>query len=303
MPNTLAHLGAQALATRTVIRTAEVQWIFLGAVVPDVPWIAGRATRTLLPNLHDHDFWAYYIAQSSLVMSLLLCAAVAAIAARPGRAFVILGVNALFHLVLDGLQHRWGNGVHLLAPVSWESWNAGWFGLDSPAAFVLTGLGAVVAVVALLAIWRQRDTPALDLSRRRLAWAGVLLVLYVGLPVPLRHGPLAADTLSVGTLHDRSNRSGRTIALDRTFYRRDGDRQFIHTYGGDVLSVSNRPLDSDAVVSIRATFVNDTTLFVHDFRDHSGSPRDLLTYVGLAVVLASCVVASPVLKGRKQWGP
>ena len=36
------------------------------------------------------------------------------------QSFGILALNSVFHLILDSLQTKWGNGVHLFAPVSWE---------------------------------------------------------------------------------------------------------------------------------------------------------------------------------------
>ena len=52
MPNTLAHLGVQALVTRTLLPRAELRWIALGCVIPDLPWIAQRALRTLFDGVY-----------------------------------------------------------------------------------------------------------------------------------------------------------------------------------------------------------------------------------------------------------
>jgi len=111
MPNTLAHLGIQAVATRSVIKSADLKWICLGCVVPDVPWILQRLVSALNSGVDPYDLRLYAIVQSSLAMSLVLSAALAAFSRRPRTVFAILAFNATFHLVLDALQTKWGTGL------------------------------------------------------------------------------------------------------------------------------------------------------------------------------------------------
>ena len=282
MPNTLAHLGAQTLATRAVIRGADLKWIFAGAVIPDVPWILGRATRTLVPALHGYDLWAYLIAQSSLAVSLLLCAALAALAASPTRAFGILALNSLLHLVLDGLQEKWGNRVHILAPVSWDGWSADWFRIESWPTYLLTALGVAVG------LWGLRRAchaaPARVLALRRVMFGAALVALYLITPIFLRHGPIRADSNSMGTLRDYGARTGRHVTFDRAPYRVRQGGHYVRTYIGEELALTTRLLPRSTVVSVRATFVNDSTLMVRELREHAGWNRDLLNYVGLMLV-------------------
>ena len=56
MPNTLAHLAINGLATRSLIRGANLKWIFLGAIIPDIPWILQRVVKLVAVdvNLLDH---------------------------------------------------------------------------------------------------------------------------------------------------------------------------------------------------------------------------------------------------------
>jgi len=42
MPNTLAHLAVHGFATRAVLRGADLKWVFVGCVIPDIPWIIQR---------------------------------------------------------------------------------------------------------------------------------------------------------------------------------------------------------------------------------------------------------------------
>ena len=91
MPNTLGHLCVQGLATRAVIRGADFKWILLGCVLPDLPWILQRVIRVLAPEIGSpYDLRLYSIVQGSLVISLLLCGALALASAAPARVMAIL---------------------------------------------------------------------------------------------------------------------------------------------------------------------------------------------------------------------
>ena len=64
MPNTLAHIGLNAVATRVFIKRAELHWIYLGVVIPDLPWIIQRAIKILVPVVDAYDLRLYCVAQS-----------------------------------------------------------------------------------------------------------------------------------------------------------------------------------------------------------------------------------------------
>ena len=51
MPNTLAHLCVQGIATRSLIKDADLKWIYTGCVIPDVPWILQRVIRSAFVNV------------------------------------------------------------------------------------------------------------------------------------------------------------------------------------------------------------------------------------------------------------
>ena len=126
MPNTLAHFGIQGVATLVMLRQADPKWIFVGCIIPDVPWILQRIVRPVItdPDLL-YDLRLYTIAQASLICCLLLCGAFAVLSANPGRIFAILSLNSCFHLLLDAFQTKWGNGVHrvvyIIGPISLQS--------------------------------------------------------------------------------------------------------------------------------------------------------------------------------------
>lgn len=127
MPNTLAHVGAQGMATHEVLRDADPRWMYLGCVIPDLPWILQRILLVAVPGVDPYAPQAYLVVQASLFGGLLVCTAAALLTDRFWQTCVILGGNAALHLVLDALQTKWGSGVHFFAPVSWTSTNWGLF--------------------------------------------------------------------------------------------------------------------------------------------------------------------------------
>ena len=106
MPNTLAHIGLQAIVTRAVFRGADLKWVYLGVVIPDLPWILRRAEGVFLPNISAYDARLYATVQSTLVLSLVLCAALACFPIRWRAVFAILALGSLMHLLLDSLQEK-----------------------------------------------------------------------------------------------------------------------------------------------------------------------------------------------------
>jgi len=100
MPNTLAHIGLQGPLTRLLVRGADVKWVFLGLIIPDLPWIAFRVLKATVP-VDPYALRLYAIGQSSLVCCILLSGAVAALCERPRLIFVVLSLNSVVHLLLD----------------------------------------------------------------------------------------------------------------------------------------------------------------------------------------------------------
>lgn len=282
MPNTLAHLGVQALTTRALVRGADLRWIAAGAVIPDVPWIVQRVVRTVAPAIDPFEVRLYAIAQASLAVSLLLCGALAILAARPRRAFGLLSLNAVLHLLLDAAQTKWANGVHLWAPASWELWNLGWFWPESLPTYVLTAGGLVIVAAGW---WRGWSTgPALRWRRTGVLPALLLGLSYLTVPLAFRGAVERADNHHVATLR-REHRAGLDVEFDRSRYLAgDGGGRLV-TLSGERLVVRPRLLPRDATVSVRGTFADDSTLAVREFHDHSGWPRDGLTYLGLAIIV------------------
>jgi hypothetical protein len=286
MPNTLAHLGVQTLITRSLDRQIELRWIFLGCVVPDLPWIANRVLAGLAPAIDLHALRPYWIVQASWIGSLALCGALALLASRPRRVFAVLAANAFLHLLLDGLQTKWGNGVHLVAPWSWKTWNAGWFWPESPITLLLTALGFGVALVGLARAGQAPLRLALPPRRRALLAVGCLAV-YLTLPLAFTTAVVEADAHSLRTLGDPAGRAGQPVAFDRVWLERLGpDHGRIMVRNEEVLEVVGALPSRSGTVSARGTFRDARTVALRDVHPHDGLPRSLASYVGLTAVAA-----------------
>jgi hypothetical protein len=82
-------------------------------------------------------------------MGLLLCGAFAEISRRPGVVVVILAGNSCLHLVLDAIETKWGDGVHLFAPFSWELMNQGIMWPESIPIYIFSVLGLTLVIWAI----------------------------------------------------------------------------------------------------------------------------------------------------------
>lgn len=279
MPNTLAHIGVHSLATRAILPGATLAWIYLGCILPDVPWILQRILKGLELSLDPYAMRLYGAAQASLVLCLLLGAAFASLAPKPRRVFAILALGSLFHLLLDSLQTKWGNGVHLFAPFDWSLLNFELFWPESPITLLLTLSG----LIWLVLFWRQAtaEPPELRLGFSHLLLAAAWLTLWLVLPLALMDGPRRADNYSVLTLEERTLRPGRSVELHRADWVPDEPSGYLLTLAGEPLRTEGLEFERFTRVSVRGVFVDDETVRVTDFHVHRATMRDVASYVGL----------------------
>ena len=296
MPNMLAHIGVQGVATRALIRDADLRWVLLGCLLPDFPWILQRLGKTFVPGLNPYDLRLYAIGQASLALCLLLSGALALSSSQPAKIFRLLALNAVFHLLLDACETKWANGVHLFAPLSWELVNFGLFWPESWLIFLLTLFGFAYGVRA----WWHIPPPPTPATPRPL-WqrlcATLLVVGYMLLPLALRSGPYAMDNHSMKTLREGALRTGRPVEFDRNRYLKQtaGDR--LRTFAGEELHVIGTHSERSGIVSVRATFVDPTTVHIDDIHAHWGASRDLASYLGI-VLLVGLWLRPSMLRAR-----
>ena len=279
MPHTLAHIGAQALGTRVLLRGSDGVWILAACVVPDLPWVLQRAVQPL--GLFDPYALRFYaIAQATLLSCLVLCAALAALARDPVRAFRVLALGALLHLLLDATQAKFGNGVHLLAPLSWELLHLDWYYPEDWPTLLLTLLGAV----GFAWLWREPPTRPFCWARRRVAAAALLAGCWLLLPLALRSGPEASDAHSTTTLRDVAQRPGRQVSFDRARYVRQGEGHLLRSWAGEWIALTGAPLGEAGLASVHGRFADAHRVEVRVAREHAPGVRDAASVVGLVAI-------------------
>lgn len=276
MPNTLAHLGIHTLITRAVLREADVKWIWAGAILPDLPWIAQRLARMAFPDAWAIDIRLYAIVQSSLFVTLFLAAALACLSRWPGRSFAILALGAVLHLGLDATQTKWANGVGLLAPFDWRLVNLGLYWPEDTPSHLLSALGAGSV------IWAFARMPVNAARQRPGPWQGALFAALIApyLLLPWAFSPMAegANLHSTATLRTLSIRAGQPIAFDRAQLVAP---EQLRIWTGEVLNLRGTLPPAPTTLSIRGRFVDATTVVVAQSHMHQTQWRDGLSYLGL----------------------
>ncbi|MCA9473713.1 MAG: hypothetical protein MRJ96_14215 [Nitrospirales bacterium] len=282
MPNTLAHLGVQGVLTKLAVPQADLKLVFLGCLLPDIPWIIRRAVVGLDPGVDLYSLKLYAITQSSLFMTLVLCGALAGLSRTPGRAFGILGSNAVLHLVLDAIQIKWANGVHLVAPFSWVLCNVGWFWPESLPTYLLTGFGLGYV------FWRWKEALAEPLSLAtfstyRIGLCLIGLTVYLMAPFVFLHEPFMHDNHYVRTFQERNHRIDRPVEADRRPYTKGVKNDVINVFGEDFV-VRGAQLAQSGMASIRGRFVQEQVIEVWDIHAHSTWFREWSSCVGIFAV-------------------
>ncbi len=276
MPNTLCHIAVQSPLTRAVYPRAALVWITAGCIVPDLPWIMFRICRRF--DLLPLDYAKLYCTvQASFLFCLLLSGCLALLADKGRAVFCILAVNSLAHLIFDAVQIKWGNGVHLIAPLNWELVNFGWLWPDNPLFTLLSVLG----LVYFIRVWlNEKATCPFSFSRfsRRLPPFLLLLGLYLLGPLWFMPKVLEADNHYLATLKNYQARIGRSIEIDRNYFNSENNQITLTT--GNVLKVTGKlPLHSGPV-SMRGYFVDFDTIYCRDFKEN-GQFRDWASILGL----------------------
>lgn len=289
MPNTLAHIGVQTLLLRGGSPAAAVPWLLLGCLIPDLAWILHRLFPLFLDGATPASFYElrlYSIAQSSLAVSLLLCAGLAALSRRPLQVLGLLGISCLIHLLLDATQIKPGNGVHLLAPLSWELLHFGLYWPESWPTYLQTGLG----LLAVVYLWlRPGDPVRLLVTPARLLLAVLLASAYLSVPWWLRAGPLAADNHSVATLRDVAARPGKLHSFDRDAYTLTDAGPQLRTFARENLCIASEVAAEPGRISGVARFVDTECVEILEVHQSQRGARDVAVIAGLIFVLLSWI--------------
>jgi hypothetical protein len=283
VPNTLVHFAVQGAASRGLWRRVDPRFIYLGCLLPDVPWILRRTVVGVGFPVDVFDLRLYTMALASLAGTLVLGAALAVTTAAPRVVFAVLGVNALLHLLLDATELKFGNGVHLAAPFSWRMTSFELLPGESPVYLALAAAGALLVAWELTrprnAIVGFVPTPP------RLAASAALLGAYLAFPLPFLGAIEASGSYSVKTLREVEARPGRTVSLDRTAFLATPAGGFIQLWTGERVRATGALPARDATVSLDGTFLAPDVLRVDRLFEHRHD-RDWPSYVALVLLAA-----------------
>ena len=199
---------------------------------------------------------------------------------QPARIFLILAANCLFHLLLDALQIKWGNGVHLLAPLSWQYTH---FNLVWPEHV----LGYILSLVGIAYLfWKVPQINSTHLCLHdspKWKIALLALVFYLVLPVLFLGQLEQSDPSYTKTLRNNSTRAGKTIELDRSYF--SAEDKSISLFTGEKLSVSGVLPEKSGTISVQGKFISERQLQSYKYHNHN-SYRDYASKTGLALIAA-----------------
>jgi hypothetical protein len=297
MPNALAHLGIQGIVTRSWLAKANLKWIFIGCIIPDLPWILQRLIWICFPNIERYDLRLFAAIQSSLFFCLILSFALAAFAKRFWKVFIILFINSLLHLLLDALQTKFANGVQFFVPFSWKITNLELFWPESLPTYLLTALGLIYFILN----WKKSISSQIEFIFRpiRLGLFLFFISVYFALPFFLLNGPEKADNHFARTLRSYSDRKGKDIELDRAFYLPKKNRNVLITFAGEEIEAEGIKPNQPALVSIRGSFSRTDCIRVSQFHVHSKYFRQIASYFGLGLVAMVWIIY--FIKRQKEY--
>ncbi len=276
MPNTLCHIGIQAPLNRTVLGRDRLLWVIIACILPDLPWII---LTCLIPlDIFDpYDLRLYCTAQASLLLCLFLSAALACCTKQTGKIFMILAGNCLFHLVLDALEIKWGNGVHLIAPFSWTMMHYGTLWPEHPLILGLTLIG----LLYLIGNWRSCVVYSTQLylpEKRKTAIGLLFFGCYLLAPLFFLTQLEEANTYNIHTLRMKEQRPGKAIEFDRVHYF--AEQQSLQTFSGERITVVGSQPATSGRVSFRGHFLTPTS-FAGTSHHYHRDQRDLASLIGL----------------------
>lgn len=285
MPNTLAHIVLNGSISRSLIKGSDILWIYLGCIIPDIPWIIRKIIEFLIPSMNGYTLQSYSIVQSSLIFSLILSLSFALISGSTKKTFIILSLGSLLHLLFDMLQMKWANGVLFFAPFNWEILNYGMFWPESIVTYVFTAFGLIYYIVN----WKEVKQAKLsfNINRKTLIGFPILTVLYIVLPIFFIGESKSADNHFVNTLENVTERAGKYIEMDRKgiLFNEKTNSFWIKSFDESYIELSEINSISSNRISIKGTFITNNLIKVSEFHENIELLRDGASYIGLLLIL------------------
>lgn len=282
MPNTLAHLGINGIAAKSILKSSDLKWIYLSAVIPDIPWIIQRIFK-LLPGVDTLDLRLYVVIQAAFLFCIILSLAFAFLSKNFKKTLLILVFGSLLHLILDAFQIKWANGVHLFAPFSWKLMRFDFFWPESIPTYLITLFGLIYVIIN----WKSAASLPVDItfksSKKILAFI-IFLTVYFVVPVFLLNGPESENNHFVKTLRS-PKRIGKYIEFDRASFVYKPEGSFLENFTNENFYLEGVNIKHDANISLKGKFISQNKILVKEYHIHSVLFRDASSYIGLFLVL------------------
>ncbi len=301
MPNTLAHLGLHAITTKAVFPRADIKWIYLGAVLPDIPFVIKRAVSLVASDVDILDVRLFALTQASLLFTLILAFACSRFSNKSKRVFLVLGFGVLLHLLIDACQIKWGNGPRFLVPFDWTLTSFGFFWPEQLPSHLLTALGALYVIYAFTLPIRAQARDLIFPRQGPLFAACVSLAVYSFLPLAFLG---AAEQVGAGNVQMiRSDaRGGQEVELDRARYRHADGQMIIEIYRGEFVSITgiDEALQAEGKMSVRGMFLTHEVIQANEYHLNDSRYREQASMVGLAVVTVYWLIIVVARFRRKE---
>lgn len=289
MPATLGHIGLQYIVSKLLFRGPDPKWILAGCIMPDIPWIFRRALQPFdaIPAI---DLKLYAIVQSSLLGSLLLCAALSGLSRRPVATFGLLAFGSTMHLVLDAMQEKWANGVLLFAPLDWTLLR---FDLFWPVDNLSVGLWILGLFVIVWMYLTERGKPVNNMDHN---WMKIVLALcffaaYLLLPLTMMSTAERHNLHFASTARQLDDRVGAAFEIDRGSVVFGVAGPETSGWFGGPIQLLGYEAQVPARASLKGVFVKPDTLQLHEVHLHSNRPyRSYASYLGLGFIVLWWIV-------------
>jgi hypothetical protein len=288
LPNTIAHFAVNGILTRSLIKGADLKWIYLGCVIPDFPWIIQRIINQTPLSLDVYDLRAYCIAQASLLLCIILCAAFAMLAKEKTKVFLMLAMGSLLHLLLDAVQFKWANGVHLFVPFNWELLRFDLFWPESVWTYLLTASGAIYLLANFKTVVNS-DENVFTNSVPQVIFGFLLIAAWLTLPFMFMQSVYKHDNHFINTLKNVELRTDKTIQIDRNTIQTINGKVYVNTAYGEQINLVNIDANLDTRISLKGKFIQPNTIYVDKFHKHTKF-RDYASMLGLTCVLVIWVI-------------
>lgn len=290
MPNTLAHIGINGFLTKYLLRDSDLFWIFIGTIIPDIPWISNKIVTTIFPELIGYDLQLYLIVQASLFYCIIISFAISLLSKKTKRTFIILALGSLLHLLLDSLQTKWANGVHLSAPISWELTSFELFWPESYFSYLITALGILFIAFNFKSIIKIQ----VEFQKNYKIFLGFIFIIafYLFTPFVFIKDVEKNDSHFISTLKNNEERIGKYVEMDRKYvvFNKITDSYWIESFDASFIELEGiEKLESDRI-SIKGNFIGSNKIRVTELHENFSLYRDGASYLGIGFILVITLI-------------